>query len=95
MRKYVYATLIAFFLLSCNQMKEVTPVLEATNVIDMPTAVDKSFDDLIEGITCIPLQKAEGRLGGCWKLISYKGHYYFYSLFDYSVSIYDWNEMII
>ena len=95
MRKYACAALITFFLLSCNQKKEVAPVLEAANVIDMSTAVDKSFDDLIEEITCIPLQKAEGGLDGCWKLISYKGYYYFYSLFDFSVSIYDWNGMFV
>lgn len=92
--KIVICLLAVVFGISCNQKKGNSSILNIITV-DMSDTVEKSFDEWVEDINCIPLQNTTESFDDCWKLIAYKGYFYLYSFFDFSVTIYDHDGLFL
>lgn len=56
--------------------------------INIDSISEREFNDLIDEIRCIPLNKTSSAFFDCWKLIAYKNYFYIYSLSDFAVFIY-------
>ena len=83
--KIILGGFLPILLFSCNRNEK----KELVKTVDMKSITEGKFDDYVDDIDCFPLKKSEYPFFDCWKLITYKGYYYLYSLSDFMVQIYD------
>lgn len=86
MNIFIQILLIVLFVTSCNLSQKKK---EVSQIIDIKSIPEISFNELIDELTCIPLKKTTNTFIDCWKLIPYKEYLYLYSLSDFAVQIYN------
>ena len=92
MKSLLYILQLSFLALTSCHNQDLSICDKIINIESIP---ERRFDDLIDEIECIPLEKTSDALFDCWKLIAYKNYFYIYSLSDFAVSIYNNNGEFI
>lgn len=90
MRSYTHYFIFIFTLLivySCNSNTRGSQKIPSLN---MHTASEIDFDDLIDDVKCIALENLPNAyLIDCWKIIKHNDYFYLYSLSSFAVCIFD------
>ena len=87
MKKAVLLLLIVVCFASCAEKAPIETTVTSLDIID---AQPIDFADIVEEVTCIPLDYSpESFFSDCWKIRCYQEYIYLYSLSDFAVYIFN------